>query len=249
MSTHAGPPQSASFTSVFFKALAAATVLFVAVMLLLPGLSSGPVPRRTQCKNNLKQIALALHLYHDKYGCFPPAYTADRHGRPMHSWRVFLLPFLEFKPLYDDYRFDEPWNGPHNRQLAALNLDLFRCPAGNSPESETNYLVVVGPKTVFPGAKCTKIAEISGGTSSTILVAEVANTGLKWSEPRDLSDVEAARGVNLKSGRSISSHHVGGALCAFADGSVRFLPDSTEPESLRAFLDCAATVKPEPPSN
>src|SRR4051812_9073955 len=78
--------------------------------------STGPreASKRTQCKNNLKEIALALHNYHEAYGCFPPAYIADKDGRPMHSWRVLILPYLDEKPLYLKYRFDEPWNGPHN---------------------------------------------------------------------------------------------------------------------------------------
>jgi hypothetical protein len=49
-------------------------------------------PRRSQCRNHLRQIGLALHNYHDKYGCLPPAYIADKNGRPLHSWRVLILP-------------------------------------------------------------------------------------------------------------------------------------------------------------
>ena len=237
MSREAGPPQSESFTSVFFKALAVVAALFLALFLFLPSPGGRPYGRRTECKNNLKQLALALHNYHDKYDCFPPAYIADQHGRPIHSWRVLLLPFLEFKPLYDDYRFDEPWDGPHNRKFAAMNLNVFRCPNDKSPEGETNYLVVVGAKTVFPGAKCVKISEISSGTTNTVLLVEVADSGIKWSEPRDLSDVKAARGINPNAGMGISSHHEGGAQIAFADGSVRFFPDSTPPDDLRTFCD------------
>jgi hypothetical protein len=47
------------------------------------------------CINNLKQIGLAMHNYHDAHGCFPPAYIPDENGKPMHSWRVLLLPYLE----------------------------------------------------------------------------------------------------------------------------------------------------------
>src|SRR5262249_42952585 len=78
----------------------------------------GTVARRSQCKNNLKQIGLAMFNYHDAYGCFPPAYIADADGRPMHSWRVLLLPFLDEAARYRKYRFDEPWDGPNNSELA-----------------------------------------------------------------------------------------------------------------------------------
>src|SRR5262245_3382414 len=64
--------------------------------LLLPAVSVAREPaRRMQCLNNLKQIALALHNYDATYGSLPPAYIADASGKPMHSWRVLILPFLE----------------------------------------------------------------------------------------------------------------------------------------------------------
>src|SRR5271168_5107175 len=69
---------------------------FFVLTILPPSRDHGHAYRRTECKNHLKQLALAMHNYHDQYGSFPPAYIADKNGRPMHSWRVLLLPFLEF---------------------------------------------------------------------------------------------------------------------------------------------------------
>jgi prepilin-type processing-associated H-X9-DG protein len=230
--------------------LAGLVVVFLAALLFLPAVTSGPVPNRTICKNNLKQLALALHNYHDFYGCFPPAYIADKNGRPMHSWRTLILPFVEFKPIYNEYHFDEPWNGPHNRELAALKLNLFQCPETKHADSETNYLVVVGPKTVFPGSQCVRISEITGGTTQTILLVEVEHSGIQWSEPRDLSYAEAIRGINPKDGIGISSHHKGdGAQITFADGSVRFLSSNFPADNLPALLDREAEKKPPIPPN
>jgi prepilin-type processing-associated H-X9-DG protein len=178
-----------------------------------------------------------MHNYHDTYGSFPPAYIADNDGRPMHSWRVLLLPFLEFGSLYEQYRFDEPWNGPHNRELAALPIPLFHCPFDTGPGTNANYLVVFGPKTVFPGAVPIAIKDITDGTSNTVLLVEAANSGINWLEPRDLGYIEAVRGINPKSGLGISSHHQGGANVAFADASVRFLPDETPVAQLRLLLE------------
>ena len=74
----------------------------VAVALLLPSVRRAREPaRRSQCKNNLKQIWLALHNYHDEYQAFPPAYTVDAEGQPLHSWRTLILPYMDQKPLYD----------------------------------------------------------------------------------------------------------------------------------------------------
>jgi prepilin-type processing-associated H-X9-DG protein len=231
-------------------AFIAVVVLLVVAGLLLPPVQtdSGRPATRTQCKNNLKQLALALHNYHDAYGCFPPAYVADKSGRPMHSWRVLILPFLEYEPLYRKYRFDEPWNGPLNRELASQQLHLFRCPDDTGPATNTSYLVVVGARTIFPGARSVKISEIEGGTTSTILLVEVVNSGINWTQPRDLSFVEAMRGINPEPALGISSHHKGGAQIAFADGSVRFFPDDTSQDDLRSLLDRDAD-KPRLPAN
>jgi hypothetical protein len=93
-------------------------IIAVLIAFLLPAVRSARgAAYRSHCSSNLKQIALALHNYHDTFGAFPPAYVADESGKPMHSWRVLILPFLESSPLYDKYRFDEPWDGPNNRQL------------------------------------------------------------------------------------------------------------------------------------
>src|SRR5579864_1434043 len=89
--------------------------MVVAVLLLVCGLFACLIPPmghppeaswRAQCKNNLKYIGQALHNYHDTFGSFPPAYIADSNGRPMHSWRVLLLPFFDQAraTLYAKYR-------------------------------------------------------------------------------------------------------------------------------------------------
>jgi hypothetical protein len=235
------PPERTALEKIFNGVVTWAAVAVVGGLLLwmlLPWPDYRPRPAsRTECKNHLKQFVLAMHNYHDKYGSFPPAFIADKEGRPMHSWRVLLLPFLEFDPLYDQYRFDEPWNGPHNRELAALPIQLFRCPLDPGAATDTNYFVVVGPKTIFPGASSTKIADIPDGTSNTILLVEATDSGINWLEPRDMSYSEAVRGINPKTGWGISSRHEKGAQIGLADGTVRFFPDETPVEQLRRLLE------------
>src|SRR5258707_563040 len=83
--------------------------------LLLPEVSATrKLPRSHQCKNNLKQIGLALRAYHDEWGSFPPAFVADDDGHPIYGWRTLILPQLDQSPIYSAYRFDEPWDGPNN---------------------------------------------------------------------------------------------------------------------------------------
>lgn len=69
---------------------------------------------------------MAVANYRSTFGGYPPAYIADCDGRPMHSWRVLILPFLEQQNLYAAYHFDEPWDGPNNRKLAGRIGQVFR---------------------------------------------------------------------------------------------------------------------------
>lgn len=224
----------------------------VLVALLMPAVGSGPPSRRSACANNLKQIGIALHLYHDVYGSYPPAFVADKNGRPMHSWRVLLLPFLEQEPLYRLYRFDEPWDGPHNRKLAELakNFEIFTCPAQKPGDlaGETSYVVVIGPHTAFPGEKCVSKKDIQDSLGGTLTVVEVHHSGIHWMEPRDLHVLQMAPAISSKSGQGISSAHKNGAQAVTADASVHFLPaDSISTELLRGLLSIDGGEKVEIP--
>ena len=98
-----------------------------------------------------------MHEYQQKYGCFPPAFIPDENGKPKHSWRMLILPFLGKDGLYKKYRFDEPWNGPHNKELAARMPAVYRCPTyadflgDETTSSLTSYAMIVGPHAVSDG--------------------------------------------------------------------------------------------------
>jgi prepilin-type processing-associated H-X9-DG protein len=193
---------------------------------------------RPQCLNYLHNIALALHNYHANYGSLPPAYLADGNGRPMHSWRVLILPYLDRPDLYQAYRFDEPWYGPNNSKLHNLIVDLFNCPEdhGGRKSTETSYVAVVGNETLWPGDHAVKLDDITDGLGNTLLVVEIADSGIHWMEPRDLHVAQMSRTINGKSGQGISSGHPGGAVVGFADGRVRFLSEKTPPATIGALL-------------
>ena len=191
----------------------------------------------SRCRNNLQQIAFALRDYHNLHDSFPPAYIADDDGRPMHSWRVLILPYLDRLDVYEAYDFEEPWNGPNNRKLAEIVVSAFNCPADNQVRpTMTSYLAVVGPDTAWPGSEPTSLADFADEKGSILHVVEVARTGIHWMSPQDLHVPRRAPTVNSPGGRGISSLHLNGANAAFADGSVRFLPETTLPENLRAML-------------
>jgi hypothetical protein len=219
------------------EALLAAGAIFALIMLLLSPIHAPRSSRRDYCSNNLRQILIALHNYHDVYGSLPPAYVADENGRPMHSWRVLILPFIEQQPLYDQYRFDEPWDGPNNRLLLQYDLPFFRCPSDSqATKGETSYVVVSGGGTAWPGAKAVKFGDMTDGTSNTILVVEVQHSGIHWMEPRDLDVTQLPLSLNAPRGPCISSEHKHGAHVGLADGSVRFLPNDLPSPTLRALL-------------
>jgi hypothetical protein len=173
-------------------------VIGMLVSMLFPAVnSSHRASSRNVCINNLRQITLAILNYEFNHGTLPPAYIADANGKPMHSWRVLILPYLEATALYEQYDFNEPWDGPNNSKLASQIADVFRCP-GHGPESsvaanEADYFVVTGSETAFPGGQSRRISEIKDGVSSTIALIEATGLGIKWMEPRDVTLDEALR--------------------------------------------------------
>ena len=125
----------------------------VAVALMLPAVSSSrSAARRMQSSNQLKQIALAMHNYAQANRKFPPAYTSDKDGKPLLSWRVLILPFVEQDGLYKQFHLDEPWDSEHNKKLIANMPSTYKSPGSKvSGEGKTNYLTVRGKNTIFPG--------------------------------------------------------------------------------------------------
>ncbi|MDY0165876.1 MAG: DUF1559 domain-containing protein [Thermoguttaceae bacterium] len=199
------------------------------IALLLPAVQAArEAARRAQCINNMKQIGLALHNYHDAYRCFPPAFIPDEDGRPMHSWRVLILPFLEEQPLYEQYRFDEPWDSPHNRALADLMPSIYRCPSDRIDDRvTTSYAMVVGPNAFSTGPGARRVDEFADGLSFTLAVVEMVGAGINWMEPRDW-DTTGPDGPQ--------SYHPGVFNVLHADGSVRSMAEQIDAEVLKALI-------------
>ena len=235
-----------------------ALLLLVLVVLFLPAISAPRGPARdAQCRNNMKQIMLALLNYHDTYQCFPPAYVADDEGQPMHSWRVLILPFCEQQPLYDQYRFDEPWDGPNNSQLAGkIAYFTFRCPSQpNANRVNTNYLLITGDGTAWADGRAPILDEFTDGPANTIILVEIADSDIPWLEPRDMTLEQAMLGINPGLRICISSWHPArgnnerqeSANVAFADGSVTNLKNDFPLAELRKRLTHQGGEKVAPP--
>jgi prepilin-type processing-associated H-X9-DG protein len=204
----------------------------ILIALLLPAVqASREAARRMSCTNNLRQLSLAMHNYHDTYGSLPPAYTVDANGNRLHSWRTLLLPFLEEGGLYQQINLDEPWDSPANRIFADQVMNVYQCPsASNMTPGATNYMVVVGENTCFPGDAGISMASITDGTSNTLMIVEVENpSGASWMEPVDLEFSSLSMTFTPD---GISSNHPRGVNAAFVDGSVHFLKDDISPQTL-----------------
>ena len=195
-----------------------------------------------QCQNNLKQVALAMHNYHDTYRTFPPAYIADEDGKPIRSWRVLVLPIVEQMALHDQYDFNVPWDAPENQSAANAVIPGYACPsdpASSAARTDTSYVLVTGKGTMFEVGKQPTFREILDGTANTVMAVEVRGSGINWSEPKDL-DIEAFVAMFGPNGTGRNaSPHPGGMNAAFADGSVRFLPFSMSPQDARGVATSA----------
>ena len=203
---------------------------------LLPALQQAQAAsQRTVSMNNLKQIGLAFHNYHDTYGFFPPAVTVENGVE--RSWRVELLPFLEQNALYSLYRKNEAWDSEANLQVLAQMPKVFHDPADTvSDANSASYFALVGPGTVFdhankPEGVGTEFRDITDGSSNTILTVE-ARRNIPWTKPEDIP-FDPKQTADLA--KALGGNHPGGFLTGFADGSVRFLSESITPELLKGY--------------
>jgi prepilin-type N-terminal cleavage/methylation domain-containing protein len=216
--------------------LVVVAVIGLLIACLLPAVrTSGTASRRISCSNNLKQIALGLQDYHDTYGCFPPAYTVDTAGKPLHSWRTLILPFVEQKTLYERIDLSKPWDDPANQFAFDTTIRSYQCASVQLPKSHTNYLAVVGPGAIFEGPESRKLSDVTDGPGATLMVIEVpAERAVHWMSPHDASEAAILEAMKAK-----NPPHPSGAQAARVDSSVTFLRGDLPPETLRALISIA----------
>lgn len=214
------------------------------VALLLPAVQKvRQAAARMKSSNNLKMIGLAMHDYNSSHGGLPPQAITDETGKPLLSWRVAILPYIEQENLYNQFHFDEPWDSPHNMSLAQTMPSVYVLPGteDQAGPGKTYYQVISGKGALFaPPIQPKPILDplsppadraihgIKDGTSNTIMVVEAANA-VPWTKPED---VPYSPGV----APTLGEHFTGGANVLFADGSVRFLRTSVGPQSLEAAI-------------
>jgi hypothetical protein len=181
--------------------------------------------------NNLKQLALAMHNYESTYQSFPPAAVCDKTGKPLLSWRVLILPYIEQDALFKQFKLDEPWDSDHNKKLLDKMPKVFSANDPPKPgETTTHYRVFVGNGAGFDYLKGPTIAAITDGTSNTWMIATAADA-VPWTKPDELPfDPEKDTGKLLGA-------VVGGRIqVAMFDGSVRNLAKVPGKKLLNALV-------------
>jgi len=212
---------------------------------------------KVKSSNNMKMIMLALLNYEAANGCFPPAVVHGPDGRPWHSWRMLILPYLEGgSEVYEAYDFSQAWNAEANLAVARRRIAAYRNPFDEADSGAAGYAVILSNDGVFPPAgatmrdandrgfraRGTKLGEIPDGTSSTACLVPIdAAAGKPWTEPKDVPVAAATRvadgGIQIVSaaGQDKAAYFSIG----FCDGSIRTLPATVAEPVLRALTSRA----------
>ncbi|MEX2174828.1 MAG: DUF1559 domain-containing protein, partial [Pirellulaceae bacterium] len=215
----------------------------LAVALALPAMHAATdAARSSEASNNVKQQMLAIHNFHDTYGKLPAAYRVDADGKPLLSWRVAILPFIEQQALYEQFHLDEPWDSEHNKTLIAKMPKTFRAPGSKAAPGQTTYLGVGGKNGVIvkprdgdwrnSHAAGASFHDIVDGTSNTAAIVEASDAlAVVWTKPEEWTpnDKEPIKGlVGLRGARF---------LVGMADGSVRMISKEIDVETLKNLFN------------
>lgn len=217
-----------------FRADSTIATTGVLVGLLLPAVqASREAARRMSSSNNVKQIALAIHNYHDTFNRFPAAAVTGPNGEPLLSWRVAILPFLDEMELYEKFKLDEPWNSEHNLALLDEMPRVFSDPSLALPpgigNGLTNYHLAIGDQLLIHPSNKSGFRDVIDGTSNTIMSIAGNQESLRpWTSPDylEISLDDPLFYVNRPNGFEVG----------FADGAVRRIAPGIDVATLKALF-------------
>jgi hypothetical protein len=221
----------------------------------------GEAFERAQSSNNMKQMGLACHNSHDVNGVYPNnTYAPD--GKPLLSWRVHILPYVEQDNLYRQFKLDEPWDGPNNIRLLNQMPRIYATPAevkSGTIGTKTYYRGFSSSGAVFarrdtppppkvkgkggfepplggfgPQSKGLTINNFTDGMSNTILIVE-AGTSVEWTKPDDL-DASPGKPFPAMGGVRPNADTF---IAVMADGSFRPIKKTASETQLRAAVTYA----------
>ena|SRR5579872_5137533 len=177
---------------------------------------------------NLKQIGLAFHSFHDVNGHLPVD-VVDKDGKPLLSWRVEILPYLEEAELYKQFKRDEPWDSENNKKLIEKMPKIYAPVRVKAKAGETFYQVFTGEEALFGPKKKPTLVQITDGTSNTGMVFE-AGEPVIWSKPADLPFDKN------KPLPKLGGMFDGECLVVMGDGSVKHLRKKPDEQQLKYLI-------------
>lgn len=218
------------------------------------------VAKKRSCNNIMKHLGLALRSYQQQHGALPPSHLTDAAGRPTHSWRTIISPYI-FYDLEEDYfaklDLSKPWNEEPNVSILARHVGTAQCPSLEQPGSQvTHYVAVVGEGTMWPSpvSAASYSPEPSEDAAPRVtaasrpprlLVVEYSDSDIEWTEPRDLSADEFIAWFQQQ--REQDSIHPGNTIHYLGDDfEVHELPLSISIDEVRDLLraDTARAAAP-----
>ncbi len=195
------------------------------------------VRNRNVCKENILRIVLAMLLYETQHGTLPPAFSVDEQGRPLHSWRVLLLPYLGYDELSANIRLDEPWDSAHNRQFHRADVSIFQCPSPAHGAGMTSYSVVEGPTCAFQGGEGKRLDTFGPRSAHLVLIVERTDA-VNWMDPTsELSFADACMGINCPGANGMGSVHEGGVHIGQRSGRVTFISENIKFDNIPRLLE------------
>jgi hypothetical protein len=227
----AGTSLKADYTTPQISSNALIPTTAIAIGMMLPAVAKvREAAQRSSSMNNLKEIGLAMHNYEATYTGFPAAAICDKKtGKPLLSWRVAILPFIEQEALYKQFKLDEPWDSEHNLKLAKNMPKVYFHPKANKPgDNKTHYRLFYGKGAAFELDKSAKLQTFTDGLSNTLMAVE-AEEPVVWTNPYDLAfDPTKALPKMLSIDGKFSA--------AYCDGSVRTFKMPIDQEILKLLI-------------
>lgn len=203
--------------------------------------SNWEAAERSQSRDNLHNIGLAAHNYHDAFGTFPPGGLFTEDGLPLHSWETHLLNYLDARPLRTDIDMTRPWTDPIQGDVFRERMALFENPMMRKRRGDGDpYLNAAGyalshyaaNQHLFRPNSATAISDITDETSNTILAGEVNANFRPWGDPVNWRN--PGLGIN-QSPEGFGSPFTEGGFFLFCDGDVRFINEDIAPDVLNAL--------------
>jgi len=180
----------------------------------------------------LTQVGFAMLNYEKQQKHFPPAAARDRNGKPLLSWRVQVLPYLNQQALYERFHLDEPWDSPHNKELISAMPKVFcNAPRESASQGLTAVMVFVGQGAPFDDPEGPRRADVTDGARNTIMIVHAGkDRAVPWTKPEDLTFAPADPAAAL------GTTPAGGFETVFFDGRPMRIASDVEPGILRALI-------------